>query len=153
MTDGAKSHAFWADSLQAAPTEDAFWAIDSLRANIGDGRARAGIDPVETCELLELDRYAATRTYLTALAMSLTEAIGDEPMMNAPGCVRFTFDEAWLLRLFERCQAQDAESMAFLISSRVPHRYRNSIAFLVNGLVARFEGGGADPDRTDMAKG
>lgn len=153
MTDGARSRAFWADGLHAAPTEDAFWAIDSLRANIGDGRARTGIDPVETCELLELDRYAATRTYLTALAMSLTEAIGDEPMMNAPGCTRYTFDEAWLLRLFERCQARDAESMAFLISSRVPHRYRNSIAFLVNGLVARFEDAGAGSARADIAKG
>ena len=141
MTTAAKTHAYWADDLQAAPTDDAFWAIDSLRANIGDGRGGAGIDPVETCELLELDRYAATRTYLTALAMSLTEAIGDAPQMNAPGSARYTFDEAWLLRLFERCQAKDAESMAFLISSRVPHRYRNSIAFLVNGLVARFEDG------------
>lgn len=128
----------WVESTEFFPPEGACSLLAALRAAGGSSDWRQ-IDAVETRELLDLDRHTATQTYVTALAMSLTEAIGAEPKLNTPGSLHYSFDEAWLLRLVERCQAKDAGSMSFLISSRVPDRYRNAIGFLINGLVDRLE--------------
>ncbi|MCV6598072.1 MAG: hypothetical protein OIF40_13440 [Mangrovicoccus sp.] len=127
-------------------TDAAALTLDHATCEILDGlrqtKQRPGdwtqIEASAARQLLALDRSASLSLYITALSMGLTAAMGAKPDLNAPGTHHYSFDEAWLLRLLERSLAQDAESVAFLISRRIPHAHRRSIAFLVEGLVARL---------------
>lgn len=127
------------DPLSMRP-EVGDWLLESLRhAEVDDVPDRKPVNLDEICELLQLDRHTAARTYANALVMTLTEALGAVPDIRGPGTVDLSFDEAWLMRLVERAQAHDDESVAFLISSRVPLRHRPAIIFLVEGLAMRLD--------------
>jgi len=128
----------WTDAAALASDQAACEILDGLRQNETRPSEWNCIDPKTTRELLALDRSSELPIYITALNMGLTAAMGAKPDLNAPGARHFSFDEAWLLRLIERSLVQDAESVAFLISSRIPYEHRRSIAFLVEGLVARL---------------
>lgn len=127
----------WSLGSQPVVTAPLMRFLDIVR----DVAPEAGLtpfDPVDTCELLALDRHTTLRSYATALGLSLDEALGLPPVMGHPGTSELTFDEAWLLRLVDRSQHVDAESVAFLICSRVRPDLRPSIAFLLEGVVGRL---------------
>lgn len=121
------------------------WLLDTARALKDDDKLACRLDPVATRELLELDRHAVALTYANALILCLAVALKSPPCFAKPGTEALSFDEAWLVRLVERSRALDAESVAFLISSRVSQRYRAALAFLADGLAARLDGIGTGP--------
>jgi len=115
------------------------WVLVKVRDVIGVGAAPG--DPVDlqrTCERLLANRSTAASTYAHALALGLAQALGTPPRIGAPDAPDLSFDEAWLMRLLERAQMRDAESVGFLIASRVAPRHRACFAFLVKGLAARL---------------
>ncbi|MEM8555665.1 MAG: hypothetical protein AAGF71_12680 [Pseudomonadota bacterium] len=130
----------WATGTAPDQNRAADWALQTVRNAVHDRRLSETVDMFETCELLSLDRDTAARTYAIALALSISQALGKQPVVHAAGHADLTFDELWFLRLLERSRVRDAESVAFLISSRVAYPFRNSLVFLIEGLTARLYG-------------
>lgn len=128
-----------ASGLGPEMTEADLWVLDVMRRAQSVQRDPVDFDLFETCELLELDRHTKPRTYALALVLGLQEALGRPPEFRTSGEADLSFDEFWLMRLIERSRHHDAESVAFLISSRVMPHCRNSLVFLVAGLVERLE--------------
>ncbi len=131
----------WSLGSQPVMTADVQVFLDIVRSAVAReavAPAETAFDPHRTCELLTLDRHTTLRTYSTALGLSLQPALGAPPLLGHVGAAELTFDEAWLLRLLDRSRHVDAESVAFLISSRVTYRLRAAIAFLTEGVVSRL---------------
>lgn len=119
------------------PRDPRDWLLLTVRRIYAQG-AVPPVDLFESRALLELDRHTTARTYANALAKGLAQALGARPVIRPTGSSELSFDEAWLLRLLERAQARDSESVAFLVSSRVAHRHRAALVFLLEGLAARL---------------
>lgn len=121
------------------PSDDLSAAGLALICDALETRRRAArLDIFKACAVLSLREDPTAEDYAEAFARTLEQALGRSPQVRSRTESR-SFDEMWLLRLIERSLAYDAESVAFLISSRVEGRKRESVAFLVNGLAASLE--------------
>ena len=109
--------------------------LEMLRAQAARCRTAAHLDLHRACTLLPLDRELAPVVFARALLRTLGQALGKRLVIHRPGSDEVSFDERWLLRVIERLESGDTDSFTFLLSRRIPHEYRRSVAFLVHGLV------------------
>ena len=72
------------------------------------------------------------------LMRGLMQAIGKRPSFFSLDTTEFSFDEAWLARLFEAIENQDDDSCVFLIKSRVPVWYQRNVSFLLRSVSQSF---------------
>lgn len=109
--------------------------LEVLRTQAARCRTAAHLDLHRACNLLTLDRDRAPVVFARALLRTLGQALGKRLVIHRPGSAEVSFDERWLLRVIERLESGDTDSFTFLLSRRIPHEYRRSVAFLVHGLV------------------
>jgi hypothetical protein len=111
--------------------EAALGLINELRLVGLRCRSARKAPPIEACQLIA-DPEASRAVTLDMLMRSLPQALGRPPVLFAPGTVELSFDEAWLLQLVAALRAEDADSAAFLLRSRVPAYARRGLVFLLN---------------------
>lgn len=127
-----------------APADD---TLDMLRREAARARVDSRLDLFRACALLAPEAQRSSAAFARALLRTLGQALGRRPVFHPVGHRgALGFDEAWLLRAIERARAGDHDSLTFLVSSRIPHGYRRSVAFLVHG-VAGTPTGAAAPRR------
>ncbi|WP_172329558.1 hypothetical protein [Mangrovicoccus sp. HB161399] len=119
--------------LPARPDE----RLDLIRREAARARTAPRLDFFRACSLLTLDAERAPIVFARALLRVLGQALGQRPVFHRAGSEATSFDEDWLMRLIDRLEAGDHDSVAFLLRRRVPHDYRRSVAFLLHGLVSR----------------
>lgn len=85
----------------------------------------------EACAMLSGDRATARTAYLETLIRCLPQATGRTPRFHRPGAGELTFDEAWLMRLFDSLSREDGASFDFLLRSRVDRFARRNLVFLL----------------------
>ena len=123
------------DLRQSFLAEDPGDRLELLRAQAARCRTAAHIDLHRACSLLTLDRERAPVVFARALLRTLGQALGKRLVIHRPGSAEVSFDESWLIRLIERLECGDTDSFTFLLSRRIPHENRRSVAFLLHGLV------------------
>lgn len=117
--------------------------LEVLRTQAARCRTAAHLDLHRACNLLTLDPDRAPVVFARALLRTLGQALGKRPIIHRPGASEVSFDESWLLRLIDRLEDGDIDSVTFLLSRRIPHEYRRSVAFLLHGLITPPDIGGA----------
>lgn len=101
-------------------------------------RCAARTDLFEACAILSHAPNVAKSAYAEALMKSLSQALGQSPVLHRPGVQEVSFDEAWLLRTVEAARRNDHGSFLFLLRSRVPHAARRNLGFLILSVSERF---------------
>lgn len=85
----------------------------------------------EACAMLSSNRATARTAYLETLVRCLPQATGRALRLHRPGASELTFDEAWLMQLFDSLSRQDRSSFEFLLRSRVDRFARRNLVFLL----------------------
>jgi len=116
--------------------------VDTLRADAGQldrlrtaaRRARAGrqITLREAARGLSCPGVASGAA--EALVRTLSEVLGRRPVFHAPGAPLASFDETWLLACLGAQRRHDADSLAFLVRSRVAAPNRRGFLDLLRVL-------------------
>ncbi|MBE3640514.1 hypothetical protein [Mangrovicoccus algicola] len=115
--------------------------LDLIRREAARARTEPHLDFFRACSLLTMDRKGAPIVFARALLRVLGQALGHRPVFHRAGAAARSFDEVWLMRVIDRLEVGDHDSVAFLLGRRVPQDYRRSVAFLLHGLVARPDRG------------
>ncbi|MCY4333872.1 MAG: hypothetical protein OXC60_04265 [Litoreibacter sp.] len=102
-------------------------------------RVKPRTELFEACALLDLGQAASRDAHAEALMRCWGEALGQTARFYAPGVRDFTFDERWLMQLGQAHCRGDNDSLRFLLSSRVIHRNRRLVGFLVGGVAECFD--------------
>ncbi|MBV0911164.1 hypothetical protein [Anianabacter salinae] len=79
-------------------------------------RASARLGPERACSIID----AAPDRAMTALVSALSDAVGRPVRTYALHETEMTFDERWVLSAIAALGRNDLDSVAFLVSSRVP---------------------------------
>jgi hypothetical protein len=69
-----------------------------------------------------------------ALVRTLGEVLGRRPVFHGPGAPLASFDEAWLIACHDAQRRHDADSLAFLVRSRVAPPNRRAFLDLLRVL-------------------
>lgn len=93
----------------------------------------------EACRLIQVDSQIAFDQHLSAFVRVLGQAIGRPAVIHAPGTASLSFDEKWLLQIFEQALIDDRAGFRFLVRSRVSRYKQTSFASLALRLVAALE--------------
>ena len=123
------------DTREVFVARDPDARLELLRTQAARCRTAAHLDLHRACNLLTLDTDRAPILFARALLRTLGQALGKRPIIHRPGATEVSFDESWLLRLIDRLEDGDMDSVTFLLSRRIPHEYRRSVAFLLHGLI------------------
>ncbi|MEM8556037.1 MAG: hypothetical protein AAGF71_14580 [Pseudomonadota bacterium] len=92
------------------------------------------MDLFEACTLVAPPSTKALDVYLAALFRTLPQALGRRLTMHPVQCQEISFDEAWLLQVINRFEANDLDSVSFLLKRRIPHVYNRPLVFLLRGV-------------------
>ncbi|MFK7879439.1 hypothetical protein [Roseobacter sp.] len=101
-------------------------------------RAAARTDIFEACALLSLDGENAKQSYTDTLVKCLGGALNTPIIWLRPGVEELSFDEAWLMRCFEKLASKENPNLNFLLCSRVAPSQRRYIRFLIARISDRF---------------
>lgn len=124
-------------SGDAVVPDDWRTTLNALRVVALSCRVAARDDLFQACAMLSQTKAVARDAHARALVKCLREALGKAPIFYRPGEKHMSFDEAWLLRLIAATEANDGDSVTFLIASRIPPIHRRHIAFLARGIAAQ----------------
>ncbi|MEM9060878.1 MAG: hypothetical protein AAGD13_10500 [Pseudomonadota bacterium] len=113
---------------------DATGLLNGLRMVALACRCTARTDLTEACAILSQDRTVATNAFAEVLVRCLAQILGHAPHFNRPGVDELSFDEQWLMRLILCHRADDFDSIAFLMRSRVPSHARGNLRFLISAV-------------------
>ena len=117
-------------------SQDDWNVLTLLRMTALKCRASAHSDLFEACALLTLEKPAAHQAFAEALARTLGQALGKQPIFFRPGVCELSFDEHWLAALLRTYRAGDNASFHFMLAARVDAPARRHLAFLVARLAA-----------------
>lgn len=98
-------------------------------------RSAAHSDLFHACALLSIEKETARDAHLKALIKGLRGAMSRAPVFYRPGVVSRSFDENWLIAAFMACDAEDLDSLEFLLRSKVTAPNRRHIGFLLRGTL------------------
>ena len=113
--------------------------LDDLRNESCRCQTRPRLALFEACAMLSENRRQSRDAFRDALLRTLAEGFGRRPVFFEPGSPDVSFDERWLLALIDATRRDDADSVAFLSTSRVAVHARRSLVFLVAGLARHLE--------------
>lgn len=88
----------------------------------------------EACAMLSSNRATARAAYLETLVRCLPQATGRALRLHRPGASELTFDEAWLMQMFDSLSRHDTSSFEFLLRSRVDRAARRNLVFLLSRI-------------------
>ncbi|MEM7242569.1 MAG: hypothetical protein AAF429_10320 [Pseudomonadota bacterium] len=107
--------------------------LNRLRFISAQCRASARLDLFNACSFLAAQREDSLDINAEALVRVINQAIDSKFRFSTPGSNATTFDEDWLLRLIDRLQAEDYDSLNFLYMRRVAREKRGVLhALLLN---------------------
>lgn len=109
--------------------------LNALRFRTIECRAERHVEFFKACQLIQTESQIEVESHITALARILHQAIGQAPVIHAPGSRVYSFDEKWLLQIFEQYLQEDFESVLFLIQRRVVSYKQSSFAALMSRMV------------------
>lgn len=109
--------------------------LNRLRFHAIECRAEKRVEFFEACALIQADPASAVDEHIAALIRILDQAIGHKPTIHAPGCKTLSFDEKWLLQIFQQSCVEDLDSVLFLIRRRVISYKQRAFGALVMGLL------------------
>lgn len=112
--------------------------LSHLRVSAMACRSAARTDLFKACAVLSTSADVARTAYVETLMRCLEQALQKRPVMYRPGEQEVTFDEAWLLRAVEAAQAEDWDSLDFLIRSRVRPMDRRNLGYLICAISDHF---------------
>ena len=101
-------------------------------------RASARLDLFHACAVLSTDRDVADTAHAEVLMKGLSQALGKMPVFFRPGVQDISFDEAWLLRIFDAMSRDDDPSLLFLLRSRVHPAACRNLSYLIRSVSERF---------------
>lgn len=127
------------DPPEVPPSVALKGALNRLRFLAAGCRASARLDLFRACDFLDPDDSVVARASATAIVRTLDQAIGTKAVLFTPGTSEASFDEAWLLRLIERCRARDHSSIDFLLKCRVLPERRSAFLHLIQTLADNIE--------------
>ena len=113
--------------------------LNQLRLVALDCRAAARADLFEACALLSLDGEDAKRTFADTLIKCLETSARRPITWFRPGVNELSFDEAWVMRCIACVRSGDADSLDFLLRSRIAASDRRYIGFLLGRISDQFE--------------
>lgn len=111
--------------------------LNKLRFLALDCRCNARLDLHKACDLLDPNDQNAAEAYATALIRTFGQALGRSPSIRLPGSEP-SFDESWLIRLIDRAQHNDDDSLSFLLLRHIQEGRRHAFLHLINGLAKRL---------------
>ncbi|MEL6286496.1 MAG: hypothetical protein AAFQ18_09810 [Pseudomonadota bacterium] len=76
---------------------------------------------------------------LSLLLRLLPHALKRRVVFHRPGATETTFDEDWLLRLFEAIRLNDADTISFALGSRVTPTLRPAVRTLAQQVIERLD--------------
>lgn len=109
--------------------------LNHLRFVSMECRTKPSTGLFEACALLQVDRGASSDAAAEALMRCLSEALGKQARLHAPGTQETTFDEKWLMQLGLSYLRRDEDSQRFLLESRLAPENRRLIGFLVKRIA------------------
>ncbi|MEM7519611.1 MAG: hypothetical protein AAF307_01125 [Pseudomonadota bacterium] len=126
----------WSEGAPSSEVQgDALAFINHLRFVSMRCRSKAHTELFQACALLHVGKSTRQEAYSEALMRCLGEALGKPAALFAPGTAELSFDEAWLIQLALATARGDKGSETFLLKSRVAHKNRRLLRFLI-GRVA-----------------
>ena len=108
--------------------------IDFLRVTHQLCRTKPKIDLINACDMLKAYEEAALSAYVETLVRGLPAALQRVVNFHNPGCDELSFDEAWLVRTIQCHTHSDANSLAFLLKSRVRPEVRPHLMYLIEKI-------------------
>ena len=108
--------------------------LDFFRVTYQLSRAKPKIDLIRACDLLKSQDEAALSAHIETLIRGLPSLLGCSAKFSDPGCDELTFDEAWLIRIFQSYISSDEASTKFLLSSRLNRRVHRHFLYLVEKI-------------------
>ncbi|MEM8554150.1 MAG: hypothetical protein AAGF71_04910 [Pseudomonadota bacterium] len=124
-----------ADRVSDLTAEQQTW-LKNIRRLAGRARVEPQLDMHRACLQIGAKPCDTDGVCVQSLLRTLSQAIGRRAIFHATDAQQISFDEAWLLRLWERMAADDTDSVGFLLSSRVALPYRRPLIFLLKGTAA-----------------
>jgi hypothetical protein len=112
--------------------------LNRLRLCAMECRVAARVDLFEACALLTLEGEDAKRRFMDTFVRCLSDAFHRPVKWYHPGAQEVTFDEAWVLRCLSSIEAGDADSLSFLLRSRVARENRRYIGYLLGRISEQF---------------
>lgn len=113
--------------------------LNRLRFQAISCRAAKHLSFEEACQLIQSDTNLEVENHISALVRILDQALERRTVVHAPRSATLSFDEKWLLQIFEQALRKDHSSLLFLTRSRVSRYKQRSFASLCLRLVAAFE--------------
>lgn len=134
MQTAVRHDAFPLRQPEAAPIPDA--RLDWLRAVAGKCRCTARADLFRACAVLSVDRSAAAKAYAEALIRAMPSG---RMTFYRPGSADISFDESWLMALWDAADRGDDASLTFLLARRLPAHTRRQVGFLVANVSRQLD--------------
>lgn len=123
----------------ALPEIEALGLLNHLRMVALGCRASAKTNLFEACALLSLDGEDAKRTFADTLIKCLETSARRPITWFRPGVNELSFDEAWVMRCIACVRSGDADSLDFLLRSRIAASDRRYIGFLLGRISDQFQ--------------
>ncbi|MEM6618239.1 MAG: hypothetical protein AAF631_02940 [Pseudomonadota bacterium] len=118
---------------QAGLDVDQWAVLNRLRFHAVTCRAAARLDIFEACRTID---PAASEAHMVALVRVLGQALDGRPIFYKPGTTEFSFDERWLMAVFDASCRNDRASLSFLVCRRIRKPKRRAFLSLMDGLNA-----------------
>lgn len=124
----------------AQPPKQVEPALVLLRVTMRKCRAKPRVEVFETCALLLHGPDQGAQAYADALLRVLSGALPVGPVIHDVSAAERSFDESWLVALFDAMRREDTASATFLLRSRLPLHLRRPIGWLAAELMRRMAG-------------
>ena len=129
------SHKVSPSQTHAHLTNFAKSLINRLRFHATECRSAARLDIFEACKLLDPQKPPKEAEQLNIFVRTLGQATCNSTVWYKPGCDVYSFDEKWIMAVFEVYLNDDFISYNFLIRSRISMEKRKIFSLMVTNIV------------------
>lgn len=114
--------------------------LNQLRFQAVSCRAAKHLSFDEACRQIHSNVTIEVEERLAALIRIIDQAIDGRAVIHAPRCASLSFDEKWLLQIFEQVIQEDQDSVNFLVRSRVSrYKQRSFISLCILVVQAHVQ--------------
>ncbi|MEL7176745.1 MAG: hypothetical protein AAGK28_09510 [Pseudomonadota bacterium] len=106
-----------------------------LRQLMRKARSASRVDGYRICAAVGCGIAQQRETLSTTLVQVLGDAWGQAPVVYEPSAKTASFDEVWLLSVVDAQNAGNADSVAFLLTSRIPRHSHRMVLSLIAQLA------------------
>ncbi|MEM9761202.1 MAG: hypothetical protein AAF968_01600 [Pseudomonadota bacterium] len=113
--------------------------LERARQCAAQARLSRKIDGADLLDVLPRHGGPLHDETLLLLLRLLPEALKRRVVFHRPGATETTFDEDWLLRLFEAISVNDDDTISFALGSRVSPRLQPAVRSLAQQAITRLD--------------